>query len=109
MDDNLDDSDKKGEIPSYQQNLQKLFDLRQRTINNRNLILLQTDNTFHRNNIQSRINHIVIIEDTLSMFKEFISSQTVRKNFYPPDNNLETTTSASLTELDIVSSLGLSL
>ena len=23
------------------------------------------------------------------MFKEFISSQTVRKNFYPPDNNLE--------------------
>ena len=31
----------------------------------------------------------VIIEDTLSMFKEFISSQTVRKNYYPPDNNLE--------------------
>ena len=23
------------------------------------------------------------------MFKEFISSQTVRKNYYPPDNNLE--------------------
>ena len=32
---------------------------------------------------------VVIIEDTLSMFKEFISSQTVRKNYYPPDNNLE--------------------
>ena len=31
----------------------------------------------------------VIIEDTLGMFKEFISSQTVRKNYYPPDNNLE--------------------
>merc|ERR1711867_105663 len=31
----------------------------------------------------------VIIEDTLCMFKEFISSQTVRKNFYPPDNNIE--------------------
>ena len=31
----------------------------------------------------------VIIEDTLSMFKEFISSQTVRKNYYPPVNNLE--------------------
>ena len=51
----------------------------------------------------------VIIEDTLSMSKDFISSQTVRKNFYPPGNNLETTTSASLTRLDIVSSLGLSL
>ena len=23
------------------------------------------------------------------MFKDFISSQTVRKNYYPPDNNLE--------------------
>ena len=33
---------------------------------------------------------VVIIEDTLSMFKEFISSQIVRKNYYPPDNNLET-------------------
>ena len=32
---------------------------------------------------------LVIIEDTSSMFKEFISSQTVRKNYYPPDNNLE--------------------
>ena len=32
---------------------------------------------------------IVIIEDTLSMFKEFISSQTVRKNYYLPNNNLE--------------------
>ena len=32
---------------------------------------------------------VVIIEDTLSMFKEFISSQTVRKNYFPPDNNLE--------------------
>ena len=31
----------------------------------------------------------VIIEDTLSMFKEFISSQTVRKNYFPPDDNLE--------------------
>ena len=31
----------------------------------------------------------VIIEDTLGMFKEFISSQTVRKNYYPPDNNIE--------------------
>ena len=32
---------------------------------------------------------VVIIEDTLSMFKEFISSQTVRKNYYPPEDNLE--------------------
>ena len=32
---------------------------------------------------------LVIIEDTLSMFKEFISSQTVRKNYFPPDDNLE--------------------
>ena len=31
----------------------------------------------------------VIIEDTLGMFREFISSQTVRKNYYPPDNNIE--------------------
>ena len=31
----------------------------------------------------------VITEDTLGMFKEFISSQTVRKNYYPPDNNIE--------------------
>ena len=31
----------------------------------------------------------VIIEDTLGMFKEFISSQTVRKNYFPPDDNLE--------------------
>ena len=23
------------------------------------------------------------------MFKEFISSETVRKNYFPPDNNLE--------------------
>ena len=31
----------------------------------------------------------VITEETLSMFREFISSQTVRKNYYPPDNNIE--------------------
>ena len=51
----------------------------------------------------------VIIEDTLSMSKDFITSKTFRKNFYPSGNNLETTTSASLVRLDIVSSLGLLL
>ena len=43
---------------NYQQNLQKLMDLRQKTINERNLMILQTDDTFHRNNVKSRIDHI---------------------------------------------------
>ena len=39
--------------------------------------------------LQIWMQYVVIIEDTLSMFKEFISSQTVRKNYYPHDDNLE--------------------
>ena len=58
MDDNLDDSINKKYTYNYQQNLQKLMDLRQKTINERNLMILQTDDTFHRNNVKSRIDHI---------------------------------------------------
>ena len=31
----------------------------------------------------------VIIEDTLGLVKEFISSETVQNNYFPPDDNLE--------------------
>ena len=32
---------------------------------------------------------LVIIEDTLGLVKDFISSKTVQNNYFPPDDNLE--------------------
>ena len=60
MDDNLDDcleGNKNGNLPSCN-NLQKLFDLRQATLNNLNFLTIKTDYTYCRQDIKSRIDHI---------------------------------------------------